>query len=440
MSSTLDELIRSFARDNFGPQYRVAPQGRNNTIEPLTLIVKHGKPWHIRQPKIVLEPLECFLDDGKPNLKEEVRELAKLNLRNGPVFRTAKGAEAGIETKGEVVVGEHFKIAGTKKHDLGELSLGNVQEEFYKETGLRAILHKAFLDPVKMLPYEKEKLYIITGVVYSDRLRVLGARRKEDTIDAEAKAPSMPFLTWCENVAAVKARLSRVLIPTQAIGKTARSPLLFTYARLEYQKEEKRLQVKKGVFIGAKLKPRDVVADNDGKEENEDNDDDEMNDAEELTAEDLDTFAEFVQLDDDRDFASTLQDLYQSTGDNSNEKLEIVLNFLSTTKNIKEMKTRLNFVLHTINYAMSSPNGSMRTEVPMSESDQKLMTEVGLTLERGLNSAKVFRVSNENREQVRDYGLIFQHLQEIGDEEWDAVKQFADQIKEERTAKDEEEN
>lgn len=79
-----------------------------------------------------------------------------------------------------------------------------------RDLSLRNILSNAKLDPSKMEPYEKNKLYIITGVVYSEKMHIDGKREENDVMGAQLKI--LPRVHWLSRLAQFKADVSWVSI------------------------------------------------------------------------------------------------------------------------------------------------------------------------------------------------------------------------------------
>ena len=65
--------------------------------------------------------------------------------------------------------------------DLGELELGKLDQEYFNDPDLKSILQETELDTEKMKDFEKEKLYLIYSVIYSERFEVGGKIQREVT-------------------------------------------------------------------------------------------------------------------------------------------------------------------------------------------------------------------------------------------------------------------
>ena len=63
--------------------------------------------------------------------------------------------------------------------NLGGILLGRVREEYILDPDLRGILSRAVLDADKMIAYQDHELFLITSVVYSEKLVVVGEREQK---------------------------------------------------------------------------------------------------------------------------------------------------------------------------------------------------------------------------------------------------------------------
>ena len=67
-------------------------------------------------------------------------------------------------------------------YDLGELKLGKLDKEYFNDPDLESILQGTELDTEKMRRFENEELYLIDGVIYSERFELKGKRQSEVTM------------------------------------------------------------------------------------------------------------------------------------------------------------------------------------------------------------------------------------------------------------------
>ena len=75
--------------------------------------------------------------------------------------------------------GKFVKVNIKIADDLGELELGKLDQEFFRDPDLREILAKTTLDVDRMKVLEDQKLRLIYSVIYSERFLLKGHRQHE---------------------------------------------------------------------------------------------------------------------------------------------------------------------------------------------------------------------------------------------------------------------
>lgn len=68
-------------------------------------------------------------------------------------------------------------------YDLGELELGELDEEYFIDPDLDSILQETVLDTKMMKRFENEELRLIYSVIYSERFELKGKRQSEVRIE-----------------------------------------------------------------------------------------------------------------------------------------------------------------------------------------------------------------------------------------------------------------
>lgn len=79
----------------------------------------------------------------------------------------------------EIEAGKYVKVNLEVTDDLGELELGKLDQERFKDPDLRDILAKTVLDANRMEGLEDQELRLIYSVIYSERLLLNGKRKHE---------------------------------------------------------------------------------------------------------------------------------------------------------------------------------------------------------------------------------------------------------------------
>ncbi|XP_078357447.1 uncharacterized protein LOC144642357 [Oculina patagonica] len=162
-----------------------------------------------------------------------------------------------MTTKKEVTVTTH--------EDFGDVQLGKLCQSYFTGPDIRGLLaEKAVLDDKKMEPYEDDDLYLITSVIYSDKLKVTGDRMDGNEL-AAALAPSPKSAEFLSSQ--VNARYKGTSIPPGVATRNIRGTLLFKCCHATYNKETRRLEIPKGEYIGKTVNKTHRATDSAPKEE-----------------------------------------------------------------------------------------------------------------------------------------------------------------------------
>ncbi|XP_058943482.1 uncharacterized protein [Pocillopora verrucosa] len=227
----VDELLRKFAQENFGHGYYTAVPGEIEKVQPLVLAIKKYPPIWKRPFKtsqiIVLAGLEKYLKS-----KEEAlgfRDYLKSKIKE-ETFQSKQKIDKGSRTK-ELDASFVGHLEGTIRlnDDQGVLELGNLSQKYIDDPDLREILAKTALDAkIKHSFTDGDKLLLITE------------------IQAELKLP--------EPSATPNHSAKRHYRVTSYFGEMPsrdfKAPILFRCCNVKYIKEENRLEIPKGEFVG----------------------------------------------------------------------------------------------------------------------------------------------------------------------------------------------
>ena len=66
--------------------------------------------------------------------------------------------------------------------DLGELELGKLDQEYFKDPDLRELLDLTVLDAKEMENLEEQKLHLVYSVIYSEKFVLKGKREHKVSI------------------------------------------------------------------------------------------------------------------------------------------------------------------------------------------------------------------------------------------------------------------
>lgn len=247
----VDELLQRFAHENFGHGYYTAVPGEIEKVQPLALVIKKDPPlWKRRFKKskiIVQEGLEKFSDSEEEAF--ESREYFKSKVKE-EMFQSKQKIDAGARTK-ELDASFVGHLEGTIRlsYDQGVLQLGKLSQKYIDDPDLREILTKISLDADKMSRFEEgHKLLLITEVIYSGKFELTGGKKSEFQAALKPPESSVTPNHWAT-------RRNRVTKYFEEIPRRdSKAPILFRCCYVNYIKEENRLEISKGEFVGKSVR------------------------------------------------------------------------------------------------------------------------------------------------------------------------------------------
>lgn len=77
----------------------------------------------------------------------------------------------GVDISGEM------EVTVKLYEDLGDLGLGKLSQKYITDLDIRGLLYTTALDVRKIQPYDEDKLYLITSLIYSEKLELTGTRK-----------------------------------------------------------------------------------------------------------------------------------------------------------------------------------------------------------------------------------------------------------------------
>lgn len=104
---------------------------------------------------------------------------------------------------------DYAKIECQTNCSMGDMELGTIDEVYYEDTDLRALLENAVLGNEKMSPYANHKMYIVTGVVYSSMFKIIGKRESSFGINGQIAFKSK-LGGWMTRVGSLRGGCSNV--------------------------------------------------------------------------------------------------------------------------------------------------------------------------------------------------------------------------------------
>lgn len=267
----IKQVLQAFADDNFNSKYYPLLHGTSSAdVKPFAMMVKRErnifKRPFTKSEFIIIAGLENYVKEDK---KEEFLERVKAKKQTQDDLEITEYDEEEEPPKSYTEIGlQVADIAdGNLKisYDLGELKLGKLDREYFNDPDLTSILQGTELDPGKMRRFEKEKLYLIDSVIYSERFELKGKRQKEVVVGAGVHVPVsiVPQLK-----AKAKAHFKNRTVPPKAAARHKRGPIYYKFVRVDYDKAEGKVKLSSGTFVGEKVRPhREVVGVKDNTED-----------------------------------------------------------------------------------------------------------------------------------------------------------------------------
>ncbi|KAL9985265.1 hypothetical protein ACROYT_G007645 [Oculina patagonica] len=262
----VEKALLRFGEENFRDKYYASLHDEPDRITPLALAVKKHRSVFTRpfakSKLVILEGLVIFMESkGKEEFCEALNAMITEEelVMQGKLSLGASSKELGVE------VSQQMEVTVKTHEDFRDVQLGKLYQSYITDPDIRGLLaEKASLDDKKMEPYEDDDLYLITSVIYSDKLEVTGDKMDENEL-AAALAPSPKSAEVLSSL--VNARYKGTSIPPGVAARNIRGPLLFKCCHATYNKETRRLEIPKGEYIGKTVNKTQRATDPAPKEE-----------------------------------------------------------------------------------------------------------------------------------------------------------------------------
>ena len=177
--------------------------------------------------------------------------LSTCQVEKGTRYRKEQTQDVYKKAHANLNVSKIFNANLDLYQSLGDLQLGEVQQEFLSDKNIRDVLRAASLNPSEIDevdPNHDLKLYIIHAVVYSEKMQVLGKQMSSYSGEIGATIPTGgPVSTD------VKVGLSSEYSPTAAPSRDTRAPLLFAYTKVVRDSSGLRFSLPPGEIIGQEV-------------------------------------------------------------------------------------------------------------------------------------------------------------------------------------------
>ncbi|XP_067035518.1 uncharacterized protein [Acropora muricata] len=400
------ELLRKFSRENFGEvNYEPFLHGYSETAKPLSLIIKRKRSiWKrpfAKAEMIFLGDLEKFVSS---DCKKDYTETVQSKIASEQKIEKGKSDPVDSHMEMDLDIAEMGGIKLTEDVDLGDLQLGRVGQKYILDLDVRGILSRAVLDANKMIPYQDQELFLITSVVYSEKFEVVGQRRHTREIEARLEALSH-FSKVLKSK--VDGKYKKTSSPAGVAKRNVWGPILYDCCPVQYNREEKRLEIMKGEFAGPATRHisnvKKLYDDDASSDQEDDSGDDVGNDDGPVP---FDVVADYISPDDFAD-----QDM------NNIERIE---NVLKTTKSREQQKALVKKYLGWFENLLADDKMKIILD------DCERLTNNDCTFLRSLYVAALpgqdsLDFTKLTKADIHGCAFILKLLDELSDEEWEEL-------------------
>ncbi|XP_066027204.1 uncharacterized protein [Pocillopora verrucosa] len=400
----MEESLRKFAEENFGKRCFPALHGEIGKVQPLTMVVQKNRPlWKrpfVKLEVIVLAELAKYVKSEEDS--KVFRDYAKCKIKEEMLISSPHETIAMGSREQSLGVGVGGILEGNIRfsNDQGVLKLGKLSQKYIDDSDLRGLLAKTAMDPTLMKSFaEGDKLLLITSVVYSEKFELTGQRKEETEaeVNVDGVPVASPFVNFFKTTATkMHARYSSLTQHPKVASRPAHAPLLYKCCTVDYIKEENRLKIRKGEYVGK------VVA--------------------------KDTTAEGLVKRDDEDYDNTMMEIFSDETDapapltpQDVKKLDSMLqNVLLPVKNIDKRKEQIGKYLRWFEAAMVSEQDEVLIQDSIAPDDCELLKLASLSASEG---STVLDISSLTKPDIHGYVVVLKHLLDLTDEKWRKLEQ-----------------
>ncbi|XP_027039730.1 uncharacterized protein LOC113668047 isoform X2 [Pocillopora damicornis] len=261
------KILKTFAKLNFGYTYYPVLHGPNTVsdVKPFVLMVKRrlrpiSQQLFAKKEFITIAGLESYIKEEKrTNFLELIHSRKRLqnnleiisekveNKDEVDCKRTLKDRLLALESWIDIGFITAMVEGNVKIHyDMGELELGKLDQEYFKDPDLDYILQETELDKRKMARLEDEELHLIYSVIYSEKFHLGGKISQEISGYGGVAIPGPSSKLESK----LKGYVNIGNSPPKIVSRNTRGPLYFKPIRVKYDKKRARLQLLKGKFAG----------------------------------------------------------------------------------------------------------------------------------------------------------------------------------------------
>lgn len=397
----LEEGLRKFAQENFSHRYYPILHGESEKIQPLALAVKKSRPiWkrpHGKHEIIVLAEMAKYVENDeivkvfRDSLESQVKEEMFQSKPTIDMGNSAKAYSMGVSGYLEGTI----KISG----DQGVLKLGRLSQKYIDDPDLRGILANTPLDHNKMKGFKSDELFLITSVISSEKFQLEGERKQETEAEFNSEVPPIAansFIRYFIPAGKVHARFFSTFLPPEVASRNSAAPILFKCCHVDYLKDENRLEIRKGEYVG-KTVCRDMFGGD-------------------PTEEDPDYDSTYVEI-----YSEDQTDLPDELNPEDIKKLDLILTkVLLPTKNREECKALVEKYLIWFETALKNDQTKFLIKQPITRADcEFLRIAAYLSCSVGANTLDLGALTKDD---IHGYAFVFRILSGLSDEKWEEIE------------------
>ncbi|XP_015770030.1 PREDICTED: uncharacterized protein LOC107348504 isoform X1 [Acropora digitifera] len=393
------DSIREFVTENFGKNYYPVYHGRSNIVAPLVLIVKRKRKWWKRPfgkaEMILLASLENYMETNAKKLFHNVFQ-TKIQKENKSLVKT-EVTEVGSNFEMLIEGFDSGEVALKTSDTPGDLELGNLTEEYFLDPDLRDLLSVASLNPDKMKPLEGHHLILVTGVIYSTKFVLSGPRKHQTTVSGNVHAPSKMAAFLDKNLW-IKGQVTNTKVFPPMVNRNSRAPFLFKFCQVVYDRENKKLCISDGEFVGKTMR------------------------GEAPKQPDYEEAMMHLEMEEDLSHDPI------TLTDEDCERVENIKELLRTEKSGPQRKNLVQVYLHRFEKILTEEitQLSLESDRPLTRSDCEFLLKLGI---RARPRQRFLRVTPTARITIQDYGILFELLSGLPEDQWKEFEATIDDTK-----------
>lgn len=393
----IEEVLRAFADENFNRRnYYPVSHGETKSIKPLAVAVKKQRSVFKRpfakSEFIVTAALDDYVvKDKREEFTEAVNStlLKEDNLKIVADDADDEGAKSSVNVQLEA--GKCVKVNVKISDDLGELELGKLDQEYIKDPDLRELLDMAALDVKRMESLEDQKLHLIYSVIYSEKFVLKGQRDHELQADGGIEAPVPEVFDFLTKHAQVAAHYSKKTVPSKVATRESRSPVFFKFVPVDYEKDQGRLKLSKGEFVGHEV----------------------IRSGERDAGEERENTQEYVES-----IVGSEEEETESLTDEDIKKLGIIKgSVLKSAGSRKERKERVKKYLSWFKEALITDKKKISLVEPLTVEDRKFLQSIFIPV-HDLSTVNL----SIDTEKIQGYAIVLKQIDDLSDEHWDKIE------------------